>query len=67
MLNFKYLINGVNLVAPVINSINSYVFLSNFHNLSKILLNAYEINSIASNIMNIINTGIPKDFFLKTE
>ena len=36
----KYLINGVILVAPVINSINSYDFLSNFHKFWNILLKA---------------------------
>ena len=36
----KYLIRGVIRVDPVINSINSYDFLSSFHNFSNILLNA---------------------------
>ncbi len=67
VLKVKYLINGVIRVAPVISSIKSYDLESNFHSLSNILLNEYYIKSIFSNIINMISTGIPKDFFLNTE
>ena len=62
-----YLIKGVIRVAPVISSINSNVRGSNFQIFSKILLKAYEINSIVSKILNIINIGIPNVRLRSTE
>ena len=65
--NVKYFINGVNLVEPVINWIKSYAFLFTHQNGLKISINAYETNSIVSNIIKNVNNIKPTDFFLNVE